>query len=151
VSLNSRLPEPDEWPEWIFLDIDGGLVPFRPVKDDFIWRDERHIILALGSLSSQEKAMEFIGSDVWFPADFKKLIENRGKEIFPLAGYSLYDSDGSIMGTITGFIDIPENLLFKVQAKSGEILIPARTEWIVAVDEKGQKITMDLPDGLADI
>jgi 16S rRNA processing protein RimM len=71
VGTKNRIVEPDEWPEWIFLEIDSGLVPFRVNPDGLIWRDERHLVIALKDIQDQDLARKMVGNDVWFPKEFK--------------------------------------------------------------------------------
>ena len=145
------ISEPDEWPEWVFLDIDGGLVPFRTVPEGIIYRDETDIILSLEDYYDQEKSLKLVGYDLWFPEEFRSLTEKHESTIPPIIGYILEDSEGREIGVIDDFIDLPENPLFHVMFHEKEILIPARAEWIVDVDGDARRIIMDLPDGLLDI
>ena len=61
------------------------------------------------------------------------------------------DSTGQELGKIEEFIDLPNNPLFKITINAGEVLIPAREEWIVETDLDARRIVMDLPDGLVEM
>ncbi len=151
VSTYLKMSEPEDWPEWVFIDIDVGLVPFRTRKESIIWRDEKHFVLALVGLSCQDKALELLGNDVWFPNDFKPAIVDSSGGISPMIGFTLVDVKTGEMGRIEDYIDLPNNPLFKLIIKGKEVLIPAREEWIVSLDEANSRISMDLPEGLLDI
>lgn len=148
VVANIRISEPDDWPEWVFLDIDGGLVPFRTAPDGMIWRNEKHLILALSDYEDQDKALKLVGYDLWFPIGFKSFTEKTEPDVSPMIGFVLEDQKGNLVGRIDDFIDLPENPLFQIIDEGKEILIPARAEWVIDIDEERKRIIMDLPDGL---
>ncbi len=53
VSTKNKVVEPEEWPEWIFLEIDAGLVPFRVNPDGMVWRDEAQFVASMGRGSAR--------------------------------------------------------------------------------------------------
>lgn len=151
VSSEIKLSEPDEWPEWVFLDIDGGLVPFRTDPEGMIWRDHKHIVIGLDEYSSQDDVSRFIGYDLWFPNDCQSIVIGSENYESPFLGFILMDSSGRELGKIEEYIDLPNNPLFKIIINSEEVLIPAREEWMIEIDESARKITMELPEGLVDL
>lgn len=151
VSNIIKISETDEWPDWIFLDIDSGLVPFRTNTNGMLWRDEKHLILELQNYDDLDKVQKFVGLDVWFPNEFKSQIAKTINEVSPFVGYMLLDQNGTIVGRIEELIDLPNNPLFRLEIESREVLIPAREEWILDLDEDNSRITMDLPDGLLEL
>lgn len=146
-----RLSDPEDWPEWIFFDIDGGLVPFRTDPEGMIWRSEKQIIVAIKDCSDQGEALKLVGTDIWFPLEFKSLSERKEPEVSPMVDYILEDKSGHEIGKIDDYIDLPENPLFQIIVEGKEILVPARAEWIINVDPERKRIRMDLPDGLLDL
>ena len=151
VASELKLSEPFEWPEWVFLDIDNGLVPFRTNPDEMIWRDHKHLIIAFSEYDKQDDVTRFIGYDVWFPDEYQSIIVGSETAEYPFLGFTLMDSSGNELGIIEEYIDVPSNPLFKLTVNYEEVLIPAREEWIVELDEPGKQIIMDLPDGLVDL
>lgn len=151
VATDLKITETENWPDWLFLDIDKGLVPFRTRKDDIIWRDEKHLILALDRYTSPDQALELVGNDVWFPNEFKPAIVVSSGEISPMVGFMFVDMKIGELGKIEEWIDLPNNPLFKLIIDGKEVLIPAREEWIIELDEADKRIMMDLPEGLMDI
>ena len=151
VSTSNKVVDTEEWPEWIFLEIDGGLVPFKANPDGMIWRDEKHIIIALKDIRDQDEAKKVVGSAVWFPLEFKLELLESEPDIHPLVGFIISDSQSGEIGAIEEFIDLPNNPLFKIIVNDKEVLIPARDEWVIEIDEAGKRIVMDLPEGLVDL
>ena len=65
-----KISEPDEWPEWLFLEIDSGLVPFRSDPNGMMWRDEKHLVIALKDINNHDLAIKYVGNSIWFPKEF---------------------------------------------------------------------------------
>ena len=151
VVSENKISEPDKWPEWVFLDIDGGLVPFRTDPDEMIWRDHRQIVVGLIDYKNQDDVLRFIGYELWFPNEYKGIIVGSEKKESPFLGFILMDATGRKLGKIEEYIDLPNNPLFKIIINDEEVLVPSREEWIIEVDENGRRIIMDLPDGLVDM
>jgi 16S rRNA processing protein RimM len=66
-------------------------------------------------------------------------------------GYTLIDDTTGEIGTIAGIDDTTFNTLFVVETPTDELLIPANTDFITAIDEKNKQIHVELPEGLLDI
>lgn len=52
------------------------------------------------------------------------------------------------VGTITDFIDIPNNPCIEVETKNGTVMIPLHEDLIISLDPDSEEIIMSLPDGL---
>ena len=130
----------------VFLEIDGILVPF------FIAGIQPHKkgewILALDDYDEKEKALELVGFKVWVLSS--ELKEEEPGEVYldTLVGYHLLDQTSNLEGPITDYIDIADNPLFEVSFPGGKIMVPAREEWILEIDEKERRLMMELPGGL---
>ena len=151
VSTKNKVVEPEEWPEWIFLEIDAGLVPFKVNPDGMVWRDEKHIVIALQDIRDQDLAREMVGNKVWFPLEFKLELLEKEAAKHPLIGFVISDTKTGEIGAIAELIELPNNPLFKIIVDDREVLIPARDEWVIEIDEAGKRIVMDLPEGLVDL
>lgn len=151
VAAEMSIKDTDVWPDWIFIDIDSGLVPFRSDPEGMIWRDYKHIVIDLEDYDRQDDVQRFIGYDLWFPNEFKNIINVSQSQESPFLGFILMDSYGNELGKIEEYIDVPGNPLFKLNISDEEVLIPAREEWIIEQDNTARRITMDLPDGLIEL
>jgi 16S rRNA processing protein RimM len=116
-----------------------------------IWRDEKHLVIALKDIKDQDLARTMVGNEVWFPKESKMELMESVAATHPLVGFVVSDSKTGEIGEIAELIELPNNPLFKIIVDDREILIPARDEWVIEIDEAGKKIVMDLPEGLMDI
>ena len=52
------------------------------------------------------------------------------------------------VGTITDFMDIPNNPCIEVETENGAVILPLHEDFILSVDPEYQEIIMQIPDGL---
>ena len=134
----------EDW-ESIFLKIDGILVPFfisylhefKPGE----W------ILKLDWYKNKSEAESLRGYQVWVQADLIELPEEE-VSMDELVGYKFTDSASGKQGSITDFMNIPDNPVFEVEISGENKLIPARDEFIIEVDTRKRHISIELPEGL---
>ncbi|MSP39711.1 MAG: 16S rRNA processing protein RimM [Deltaproteobacteria bacterium] len=70
---------------------------------------------------------------------------------YEVIGFDVVDRDGHRIGKLTATITTAAGDLYVVQGADKEHLIPAVKEMVDRVDFEGQKIIVDLPDGLLDL
>ena len=93
-------------------------------------------------------AEEITGADV-FADEANFDFEDDGEDFSFLTGWALLDSDGRELGTVSGFLDIPNNPCLEIRtAGNAEAIIPLHEDLIISADEKKQELTMSIPAGL---
>ena len=130
TDLEERANEP------VFISFDGLPVPF--FIEEVTPRGGAKYFVKLEDIDSLEAAEELVGKD----ADFEEDGEDYADEII---GYTLCNQDGTPVGTITAYEDIPGNPCLEIE---GGTLIPCPDELIVKVDNRNRKIWLEIPDGL---
>ena len=65
-----------------------------------------------------------------------------------LEGWSLQDAGGHTKGTVSGFLDIPNNPCLEIKSGDEEIIIPLHDDLIEGIDEDKMILRMRIPDGL---
>ena len=137
----------DNW-EFVFLEIDGILVPFFIYSFEPGGRDE--IVLYFEDITTRELAGRLTGLDMYVQKKDiilgKKTIDSSA-----LAGYTIIDQRLGEIGLISEIIEIPGNDLAVVDYKGVEIRIPIQEDLIERMDHKRKTITVDLPEGLLEI
>ncbi len=151
VQCDQKLNPETEWPEWVFLEIDSGLVPFALKGDDCFEKDAHTLVIYLADYTNKEAAGEAIGHGVFFPAD--QILVNHENDWNPndLPGYLVRFGDSDEVGEVIEWVDIPDNPLLKISYQGKEVLIPAQDEFIHEWDTSSRKIIMEIPDGLLDL
>jgi 16S rRNA processing protein RimM len=145
--LRTKNPHFDPEQDWesVFLEIDGILVPFFISTLQPFRKDEW--IMKLDWYDDKTRAGKLVGYPVWGPAAGFSAAE-AGIFMDELSGFSLYDTVTGKTGKITGFTDVPENPLIEAEIDGETVMIPAREEFILEVNEADRTIRFRLPRGL---
>lgn len=133
----------------VFIEIDGLLVPFftSSIKDMGV----SSILIKFDDIDSKAKAKEFVGCNIYIPADKVTFSYDSYTVSNDLVGYEIHDRKLGKIGRITDILDIRDNPLFKVGAGKNEHMIPANKDFIKEINQKNKVIITDIPDGLLNI
>ena len=132
-------PEDIDTEEPVYIYFDGLPVPFY--FESFNQRGTSRALVRLTGVHSLKDADELAGRDVF--ADF---FEDEEEE--DLTGWKVLGEDGTSIGTITAYEDIPGNLCIYVDTADGERLLPLHDDLILAMDDTARTITLRIPAGL---
>lgn len=138
--------------DYLFLEIDGLLVPF--FFDEYRFRSDDTALVVFSGIDSEEKAAELTGCDVYFP---RALADSEDEEApvskAEIVGFKVINAtDNSEVGTIEAIDDSTLNVLFQVLTKDGkEVLLPVSDDLIKEVDRRQRTLTMEIPEGLLDL
>lgn len=136
--------------DFIFLKIDGIQVPFY--IEGYRFKSAAVAIVKLEGVDSIDDAKRLQGIEVWCDKSFAREEEAAPEPAEALTGYEIRDTNLGHIGTVTGIDAQTENvLLFGVDDKGGEIIIPLHDDLIASIDDGGRVITFDLPDGMIDL
>ena len=136
--------------EWIFVEVDGGLVPFLIEEEGFRFRNNESAICKLRFIDSMIKAKELIGCKVFVPEN--EIIESEDQGVVStLIGMTAFDAKFGKIGLISRVDDFSGNLVITVNHNQAEIMIPLSDEAISSIDEKNRELHLVCPDGLIEI
>lgn len=134
----------------LVFDMDGINVPY--FVESARRRGNASWLVLLDGVTSDAEALHFVGKDIMaLRADLPDDGENAddGFYIDDLVGFTLLDTDGTVVGSITDYDDSTINTLFAVEQNDGsQIFVPAAADLITDVDPERQTVTIDLPTGL---
>lgn len=134
----------------IFLEIDGGLVPFFIEEKGLISPD--YFRVTLEDYDDPDVALRFIGCSVYLSAD--EISNPAGVDEFDpdlVVGFMVYDETHGALGEVASIIESPEQVLLQVFRDGTEILIPFTEAFLLGYDLNRKIISLDLPDGLVDL
>ena len=97
--------------------------------------------MRLTGVHSLRDADELAGRDVF--ADYFETEEDED-----LTGWKVLSEDGTPIGTITAYEDIPGNLCIYVDTADGERLLPLHDDLILSMDDTARTLTLRIPEGL---
>lgn len=138
----------------IVLDIDGIFVPFfiNSVRS----RGTEAVLLTIDGINNENEAARLCGLTIYaltaeLPHDDNDT-SDEGFYVSDLVGFTLTDSQGSVLGRITGYDDSTANILLFIEDEDGRNhFVPMADELVEDFDAEAKTITLNLPDGLFDL
>jgi 16S rRNA processing protein RimM len=148
--ITDEFAESFDSPEYIFIDIDGGLVPFFISEDGWRYKNNESVIVKFDFIDSPSSAKNLTGCKLYANIINRPADENIG--IFHgLKGMDVIDVNRGDLGRIHRIDDFSGNVVITVNHPNGEILIPLSDQIIKKIDEINKKLILTCPDGLIDI
>ena len=138
ISFFDVAPEDIDLQEPVFIPFDGLPVPFY--FESFQPKGTNRALVRLTGVHSLKDADELCGQSIF--ADY---FEEEEEE--DLIGFTVKDADGTIIGTVTDYEDIPGNTCLWVKRPNGtEVLLPFHENLVVSLADG--VLTLQVPDGL---
>lgn len=138
--------------EFIFLDLDGGLVPF--CVDSYREKNKSDVLVKFEQLPDDSSALKVVDAPVYIE---KGEVVDDGEETeqkssaYQLIGYKCQAVGIGPIGEVVAIKEISKNPLFELDNDGTEILIPIVEDFIAGIDDEKQIIVFDLPEGLIDL
>lgn len=140
----------------IVAEIDGLKVPFFL---ESVRTKGSGLLLKIEGVDSDTAARDFVNRSIYalseevdgqLGADHAPADGDDGFYAADLVGFTITDTCGNLIGTITDIDDNTENVLFIVEPKvPGKLIyIPVADEFITDINPEGRLIAMDLPEGI---
>lgn len=136
--------------EQIFIEIDGGLVPFFVKEMGAVSPEYFRVVLQ--DYEAPDVAQRFVGCGVFLPADqLPDLSETDQMDLDAIVGFEVIDEVQGKLGVIAKVIESPHQILLQIMNDGKEILIPFVEAFLQEIDEDRRIIYFSLPEGLVDI
>lgn len=135
--------------DYLILRVDGILVPFS--LEEYRFRSDSVALMKFLHIDNADEAQELVGCEVFFPLD---LVPDEDPEEYTwkhFTGFTVSDELLGDLGVITEVEDSTANVLFCVEGRYGDLMLPAVEEFILDIDHQGRHVGMRLPDGLVDL
>lgn len=133
--------------EPVFVDISPTPVPF--FIEQLLHQSNDLITLKFEFVNTPEQAARLCGLNVLI--DRKEVVASKEFQPNDIIGYSVIDAEHGDIGTISGLLEMPQQILFQIDNKGKEILIPANENFVKKIDHKNKKVEIAAPDGLIDL
>lgn len=129
--------------------LDGIFVPF--FIEEYRFRSDSTALVKLEGIDTAERARMFTNVEVYFPVKYAEEADGGELSWNFFTGFLMEEIHYGMLGEITDVDTTTVNTLFVVQGEDGEILVPAREEFIRGIDRKRKIITVKLPEGLLNL
>ena len=143
VLLGFQGVSPDELDleEPVFIYDDGLPVPY--FVSDLVRRGQSKALCRLTGVRSLEDSEELVGRTVWAEVELEE------DDPAALEGWTVLSETGALVGTVSGFEDIPGNICLYVQTPSGEeVLLPFHEDLLLSADPDTTTLVLRIPEGL---
>jgi 16S rRNA processing protein RimM len=151
IRMNRPASDILDFPEWLFIRIDGGLVPYCVMEESVFQKDASHIVLALDGVTSQEKASALIGLACNLEGAWTDWFEGTRADEDSLTGFVIFDETSGKSGKVIGFEDIPGNPLLEIEIGGKKSLLPLNPEFVISTDRSQRRLILRIPEGLLDL
>ncbi len=141
--------------EFIFLDIDGGKVPF--FVENIRMNDTPFVLFE--DIMNNEDAVPYTAKQMYLRREDILKDEERQYDFTKedtlqfrkYKGYKIVDLTAGEVGIIEDIIEMPQQEMAQVTYKGNEILLPMNDALIEDVDKKSGIVVMDLPEGILEL
>ena len=139
-------PEDINLDEPVFIIFDGLPVPF--FIETFTKRGNTKALVRLTDINSMEDVEEIVGKAIYMEEDSLPELSLEEDGFAALVGWTVLNGNLIEVGTITDFMDIPNNPCIEVETENGAVILPLHEDFILSVDPEYQEIIMQIPAGL---
>jgi 16S rRNA processing protein RimM len=148
VSVLFVIPDISAKTEFIFVELDGLLVPFF---FETCQGQGNSLNIKFEDVDNDEESSRLCGCNLWLPSELLPPASRKLEEISNFSGFSVKDKIKGNIGILREVIEMPQQQMLCIIHNSKEILIPVAEEIIVRIDKKNKTIHIDAPDGLIDM
>ena len=146
VTVLTDFPERFDNTEWLYLGNEFEADAYRLTK--YRWHKD-NILLSLAGITSRTQAEQLKDLLVQVPIAEAMALPDNGVYLYQLIGLKVITTDQEVLGTITEIIETKANDVYVVEtADKKQLLIPAISDVIKAVDLKRKQVVVHLLDGL---
>lgn len=126
--------------------------PERPVNILSCRPHQGRLLLTIEGVADRDAADGLRGMEVVVRAEDMPELDEGEVYLHEIVGYDVVLLDGSKVGVLESFMDIPGQDVWVIRGPDGkEILLPAHAETVPEIDATARKITINPPPGLLDL
>lgn len=148
IRLRNIKPEEIKKRDWVFVEIDGLLVPF--FIEEFRANADDSLVIKFLQINSESEAKSISGSDAYIGHDQIKLKRSKITSS-SVSGYKVIDKSLGFIGIADDITGTTGNPLLRIRQSGKEWLVPVHEDIILAINDTDREITIDAPEGLFDL
>jgi 16S rRNA processing protein RimM len=149
VKLLNGIEGDDLETDCLFLELEGGLVPF--MIDSWRDRGDGSLLVIFEMIASEAAARRVVDAPVWIDNADMTAITDEGAHSSLLVGYSVHDKQHGLLGKIIEVRDPERNPHFAIDGANGEILVPIVDEYMLSLDRDQKILYIEAPEGLIEL
>lgn len=126
--------------------LDGIFVSF--FIEEYRFRSDSTALVKLEGVDTAERARMFTNVEVYFPVEHAEEAGPGELSWDFFVGFRVEDVQHGELGEVAEVDNSTVNTLFVIEKDGKELLLPAREEFIVNIDQMHRIITVNVPEGL---
>ncbi len=107
-------------------------------------------LILLEGVSDRTAADRWRGAELWAEHDEQTALSGDTPFAGNLVGLSMQLVDGTVIGTVSNYFELPQGPVLEVDRAEDSVLFPLRSEFVSRIDAAGGVIVVDPPTGLFD-
>ena len=132
----------------VFVELNNSLVPFFIKK---IQLKGNTATVSFEGIDSISKADELVKAGLFLPLSFLPPLTGKKFYFHELPGFTAVDKFFGEIGVVKEVLNFPQQAILSIFKGEKEILIPAKEEFIVAIDRENKRLELNAPEGLIDM
>ena len=151
VSLFLDVSNPAEYAtlDAVFVEIDGGLVPF--FVQNIKIKTKGFVAVKFQGVDSEQDAQRILKKPVYLPEAFLKELDQTSFYDHEIIGYTVIDEVHGDVGIVENVIDMAANPLLQLNKNGVEVLLPIFDGLVQKVQRKKEELYVKAPEGLIDL
>lgn len=129
-----------------FVELDGLLVPFFIKDEGLRFRSGKSAIIKFEWVDTDSYAKRLVGNETHLYKE--EIVDFPVEDESSLVDFRMFDNKLGEIGIIETVDDYSGNIVFTVNYKGSELLVPYNEELLVDLNETQKTITLQLPEGL---
>jgi len=144
----------DKIPSFLYIELESDLIPHFINSFEVI--DPQTLHVRFEDWDNKEAVNEAVRGKLIFvdleDAEFTAFeMDAEVLELDFLLGLQLKDQNDKLIGEIEDVLDLPNNILLKLQVEGNETLIPLHDDLVIEVSEEEKYIKMEIAEGLLEL
>ncbi len=135
--------------EYFICLLEGILVPFY--IEEYRFKSDSVALVKFERVDTAEQARRFTNVEVYFPLALAGKASEGQLSWNYFVGFQVQDACFGELGCVKEVDDSTVNTLFVIDHQGKELLVPAREEFILSLDNRKRSMILQLPDGLLDM
>jgi 16S rRNA processing protein RimM len=133
---------------YLFLDMDGSMVPFY--VEDFS-AEGTQAVITFEDVNTHEAAAALVSKKVFLPNDELPAGFNEQDELKTIVGFTIIDDNRGILGSVKDIAETPGQLMIFFDYANAEVMLPVNDQTLLKIVKKKKEIHVRLPEGLLEI
>ena len=133
----------------VFVEIDGGLVPF--FVQNIKIKTKGFVAVKFQGVDSEQDAQRILKKPVYLPEAFLQELDQTSFYDHEIIGYTVIDEVHGDVGIVENVIDMAANPLLQLNKNGVEVLLPIFDGLVQKVQRKKKELYVKAPEGLIDL